>query len=94
MAELAALAGVPVILNPAPASALAAMSTTAQRSLLRHLTYLTPNENESDGKLMACSTFYNLMRHALSTQTLGRLIWLVAAGVTLVRETQAIGLRP
>jgi ribokinase len=39
--ELAAKAGVPVILNPAPASPLEA-------SLLRLVTYLTPNESEAE----------------------------------------------
>ncbi len=38
-AELAAKHGVPVILNPAPAQALS-------DSLLKHVTYLTPNETE------------------------------------------------
>jgi ribokinase len=41
-AELASAAGVPVILNPAPASPLDA-------SVLRLVTYLTPNETEAEG---------------------------------------------
>jgi ribokinase len=41
-AELAFAAGVPVILNPAPASPLNA-------SILRLVTYLTPNETEAEG---------------------------------------------
>ncbi|MBN2581379.1 MAG: ribokinase [Pirellulales bacterium] len=41
-AEIAARAGVPVILNPAPASPL-------DESILRHVTYLTPNETEAEG---------------------------------------------
>ncbi len=41
-AELASAAGVPVILNPAPASPLDA-------SVLRLITYLTPNETEAEG---------------------------------------------
>jgi ribokinase len=40
--ELAARAGVPVILNPAPASPLDA-------AVLRRVTYLTPNETEAEG---------------------------------------------
>jgi ribokinase len=40
--ELASAAGVPVILNPAPASPLDA-------SVLRLVTYLTPNETEAEG---------------------------------------------
>ncbi len=47
VAEMAARAGVPVILNPAPAPPLAALPKAAQRSLLRHVTYLTPNEIEA-----------------------------------------------
>jgi len=41
-AELAAGAGVPVILDPAPAP-----DTPLPTSLLRHVTYLTPNETEA-----------------------------------------------
>ncbi|NNM89207.1 MAG: ribokinase [Phycisphaerae bacterium] len=47
VAEIAARAGVPVILNPAPAGPLATLPESTQRSLLRHVTYLTPNEIEA-----------------------------------------------
>ena len=47
VAEMAAQERVPVILNPAPAWPLAGLSKAAQRSLLRHVTYLTPNETEA-----------------------------------------------
>jgi ribokinase len=40
--EVAAQAGIPVILNPAPASPL-------DEAILRNVTYLTPNETEAEG---------------------------------------------
>lgn len=43
-AELAAAAGVPVILDPAPAP-----ENPLDEDLLRHVTYLTPNESEAQG---------------------------------------------
>ncbi len=47
VAEMAAQAGVPVIINPAPAAPVAVLPAATRRSLLRHATYLTPNETEA-----------------------------------------------